>query len=75
LIPVFRRDLQRGIIEEARIMVIEALTERFIAVPPEIIATVNSVKNGEMLKELLRYAIRTSHIEDFKDILAKILPA
>jgi len=70
-----QKGLQKGIIEEARIMVIEALTERFIAVPLEIRATVNSIKNGEMLKELHRHAIRTSHIEDFKDILAKILPA
>ena len=67
--------LQKGLIEEARIMVIEALTERFIAVPPEIRETVNSVDNREMLKELHRHAIRTPYIEDFKEILAKVLPA
>ncbi len=70
-----QKGLQNGIIEEARIMVIEALTERFIAVPPEIRETVNSVGNREMLKELHRHAIRTPYIEDFKEILAKVLPA
>ena len=65
--------VQEGILKEARIMVIEALTERFVAVPQEIKKALFSVGNHDMLKELLRHAIRSSHIEDFKEILAKVL--
>ncbi len=54
-------------------MVIEALTERFVAVPPEIKKSLYSVGNHEMLKELLRHAIRSPYIEGFKEILAKVL--
>ena len=66
---------QEGIQKEARIMVIEALTERFINVPPEIKESLYTVGNHEMLKELHRHAIRTPHIEDFKKVLTKALPA
>ncbi|MDM8540118.1 DUF2887 domain-containing protein [Desulfococcaceae bacterium HSG9] len=65
--------VQKGILKNARIMVIEALTERFIAVPPEIKKALHSVGNHDMLKELLRHAIRSPYIEDFKEILAKVL--
>jgi len=66
---------QKGILKEARIMVIEALAERFIKVPSEIKELLFSEGNHEMLKELLRHAIRTPHIEDFKKVLTKALPA
>ncbi len=56
-------------------MVIEVLTERFINVPSEIKELLFSVGNHEMLKELHRHAIRTPHIEDFKEALTKALPA
>jgi hypothetical protein len=64
-----------GALNEARIMVIEALTERFITVSPKIKEAVYSVGNSEMLKELLRHAIRSPHIENFKEILPKVLSA
>ncbi len=67
-----QKGVQKGILKNARIMVIEALTERFAAVPPEIKKALYSVGNHDMLKELLRHAIRSSHIEDFKEILAKV---
>ena len=65
---------QEGIQKEARIMVIEALTERFINVPSEIKESLYTVGNHEILKELLRHAIRAPHIEDFKKVLTKALP-
>ena len=52
-------------------MVIEALGERFGIVPGEIIDTVRSIGRREVLKDLLRLAIRSRHIEEFKEMLAK----
>jgi len=64
--------IQEGILKDARIMVVEALTERFVAVPSEMKKSLYSVRNHEMLKELHRHAIRSPYIEDFKEILAKV---
>ncbi len=56
-------------------MVIEALTERFIAIPPEIKESVYSIGNRDMLKELHRHAIRSPHLESFREILSKVSSA
>ena len=62
--------IQKGLIE-ARGMVIQALTERFVVVPSEIKEAVYSAANHEMLKKLLLHAIRSPRMEDFKEMLAK----
>ncbi len=66
---------EAGVIEDARDMVLEALIERFVTVPAEIQASVNSVGKRETLKELHRYAIRSPKMEDFMEILSKVTPA
>jgi len=64
-----------GALENARLMVIEVLKERFIAVPHEIKEAVNSVGKHEMLKKILRYAVRSPDMEDFNKTLTKVLSA
>ncbi len=71
---IFDEGLQEGL-KGVKDMVIEALTERFIAVPPEIKESVYSIGNQEMLKELLRHAIRSPHVEGFSEILSKVVSA
>ena len=63
---------EEGIMKEARDMVSEALAERFVAVPPDVRDRVYSVGQHDLLKELLRYAIRSSDIEAFKKVLLKV---
>ncbi len=63
---------EEGALRDAREMVLEALTERFVAVPDDIRDTVHLVGRHEVLKELLRCAIRTPHIQDFGKVLLKI---
>ncbi len=70
---IFDAGHQEGILKNARVMVIEALTERFVTVPPEMKKALYSVGNNDVLKELHRHAIRSPYIEDFKEILAKVL--
>ncbi len=62
---------EEGILKEARDMVAEALAERFVVVPADIRDSVYSVGRHEVLRELLRCAIRSPHIEDFKNVLSK----
>ncbi len=72
---IFEEGIEKGIEKGIRDMVIEALTERFVAVPSGIRDEVYSVAQHEALKELLRYAIRSSDIEEFRKILSKVSSA
>ncbi|MCP4348238.1 MAG: hypothetical protein GY795_22345 [Desulfobacterales bacterium] len=72
---IYEEGIEKGILKEARDMVIEVLTERFIIVPAEIRKSVYSAEDHDILKALLRYAVRSPDIEDFKKILSKALSA
>ena len=65
--------VSKGILREARENIIDALSERFVAVPAGIRDGVCSVEQHDMLKELHRHAIRSSRIEDFEAALSKVL--
>ncbi len=56
-------------------MVIEALKERFVIVPADIRDNVHSFEQHDMLRDLLRYAIRSSDIDEFNSVLLKVLSA
>jgi hypothetical protein len=51
---------EEGMLKEARDMVIEALTERFVAVPENVAEAVYAGRR-DVLKELHRHAIRIAH--------------
>ncbi len=72
---IYEEGLEEGILKDAREMVIEVLSERFIIVPAKIKKSVYSVEDHDILKALLRYAIRTSDIEDFKKVFSEISSA
>jgi hypothetical protein len=72
---IFEEGIEKGILKEAREMVIEALTERFVAVPSDIKRLVSSLGKHDLLKELLRHAIRSSDIEAFRKVLSKVSSA
>ncbi len=63
-----------GALEDAREMVIEVLKVRFVAVPDDITETVYSEERHEVLKELLRHAVQSPHMEEFRNILSKVSP-
>jgi hypothetical protein len=64
---------EKGLIEEAREMVLEALKEKFGIVPNDMIQQVHAISLREHLKELLRQAIRCPDLESFKEMLSKAL--
>ncbi|MBF0549210.1 MAG: hypothetical protein HQK60_01620 [Deltaproteobacteria bacterium] len=57
---------EKGKIEDARDMVIEALATRFELVPQNISDQVNQIETRETLKQLLRIAIKAENLETFK---------
>lgn len=66
------KGVEKGVLKNAREMVIEALRERFVAVPSDIRKAVSSLGQHDLLKELLRCAIRISDMEAFRKVLADV---
>ena len=61
--------LQQGFLVEGREMVLEVLDERFGEVSFDISNAVNKIEEREMLKSLLRCAIRCASLEEFEQAL------
>ena len=64
--PAYRTGIEKGLIVEARELVIEALEERFGSVPEDIKQKINSIEDRAVLKRLHRLAIRAGSLEDFR---------
>ena len=61
--------MQQGFLEEGREMILEALDERFGEVPSLISETVNQIEERNMLRTLLRQAIRCASLKEFEQAL------
>ncbi|HDN27608.1 MAG TPA: DUF2887 domain-containing protein [Thioploca sp.] len=64
---------QKGLIEDAREMLLEVLEERFGIVPKDLIKQIRAISLRDHLKQLHRQAIRCPDMEGFKDMLSKVL--
>ena len=64
-----RKGLQQGFLIEGREMILGALNERFGEVSFDISNAVNKIEDRDTLRALLRYAIRTMSLEEFKQAL------
>lgn len=61
--------VQIGAITNAREAVIEVLATRFEDVPPAIVAGLEAIQDGEVLRQLLQKAILTPSLTTFLDLL------
>ena len=64
-----RIGMEKGLLEDGREMVLEALDERFGEVSGEISNAVDKIEDRDTLKSLHRYAIRCASLEEFKKSL------
>lgn len=69
---VERRALQRGLLEKSREAVIEVLETRFEAVPQSMSEIINGLNDLSYLKALLKEAVKTPSLENFKQALEKV---
>jgi hypothetical protein len=65
---------QKGLIEDAREMLLEVLEERFGIVPNDMTKQIQTVSLRDNLKQLHRQAIRCPNIEGFEKMLSKAMP-
>ena len=61
-----RIGMRKGILEEAREMVLEALEERFGDVPGDLEEVVRRQKDRDVLRKWHRLAIRAGSLEEFR---------
>ena len=64
-----QQGMQQGLLEEGREMILEALDERFNEVPSFIFNAVNQTKDRDVLKFLLRRAVRCTSLEEFEQAI------
>lgn len=67
--PVFEIWREEGFLMEAQESVLDVLQERFGEVPQEIEVKIKSIEKREILKSLLRLAVRTKTLDEFKACL------
>jgi len=60
------KGMEKGSLEEAREMVLEALEERFGVVPPDLEEVIRGREDRDMLRKWLRLAIRVGNLEEFR---------
>ena len=60
-----RIGMRKGMLEEAREMVLEALEERVGVVSPDISERIRGMEDREVLRRLLRLAVRVGSLEEF----------
>ena len=57
---------------EAQEMVLEALIERFGLIKPDLSVKIKGIVNREVLKSLLKLAIRVESIQEFEEKLKQV---
>ena len=61
-----RIGMRKGMLEDAREMVLEALEERFGVVPEDVKEVVRSQNDRDELRRWLRLAIRAGSLDEFR---------
>ena len=61
-----------GMVLDAQEMVIEALIERFGLLKPDLSVKIRGVANRDVLKNLLKLAIRVESIQEFEEKLKQL---
>ena len=68
-----RIGMEKGMLSEAREMVLEALDARFSKdVPEDVYKKVQALNNRALLKKLLRSAAQSEDIDSFRKVLREI---
>ena len=67
-----KQGMIKGMVLEAQEMVLEALMERFGLIRPDLSVKIKGIVNREVLKSLLKLAIRVDSLSEFEEKLKQI---
>ncbi|GAB6163569.1 hypothetical protein JCM12298_27290 [Desulfothermus naphthae] len=62
----------KGMVLDAQEMVLEALIERFGLIKPDLSVKIKGIVNREVLKSLLKLAIRADSLSEFEEKLKQL---
>jgi len=65
--------IREGMLEEAKEMVLEALSTRFGVLPLDLAQKVKSIQLREVLRQLLRVAVTVESLDEFEEQLKKAI--
>jgi hypothetical protein len=68
-----QQGIQQGKLEEAKEAIFEILETRFELVPRSLVQTVNNIEDLFILKSFLKKALVVDSMEQFKEIISKLL--
>ena len=60
---------ERGMLEEAQEMLIEGLQAHFAFAPPDLVERIKQIEERQVLKSLLKQAIRCKDLDEFREAL------
>ena len=61
-----QRGEQRGELKKSQEMLLEAVSEKFGTVSPDLVRRINSIESHETLKMLFKQTFRVDSLEEFK---------
>jgi len=67
-----RLAMEKGMLQEARVSVLDVLEEKFNIVPEEIQDKLQEIEERKLLRNLLRQAIHTSSLEEFLKLIHEV---
>ena len=67
-----REGIQQGMLEDAREMVLEALSVKFGVLPIDLIEEIKGIQFREVLKQLLRAAMTVESLDQFREQLGRV---
>ncbi|MDL1966748.1 MAG: hypothetical protein LWW90_08815 [Candidatus Desulfofervidus auxilii] len=67
-----KQGMSKGMVLDAQEMVLEALIERFGLIKPDLAVKIKGIVNREVLKSLLKLAIRVESIQEFEEKLKQL---
>ena len=68
-----QQGIQQGLLMEARENLLEILEERFDIVPKSMVQKIKQIDSREVLKSLLKLAMRVNSLEEFETKLNKAM--
>ena len=62
-----QQGISLGELKKSREMLLEAISERFGAINPDLVRRINSIESHETLKMLFKQTFRVDSLEEFKE--------
>ncbi|HEV3236023.1 MAG TPA: hypothetical protein VGZ25_03480 [Gemmataceae bacterium] len=71
LTEIVEEAMAKGAVQAKQQDIVEVLETRFTLLPPELVSTLQSIRDLKKLDDLLRQALRCADLQTFENLLEK----